>query len=173
MKIESAPGKGTTITLICPAGDKIFISKQDRMDNEQSRIDDRTAAPEIIRIMLADDHRVVREGLRGILEEQADLEVIGEASDGASAIEMAERLLPDVILMDINMPGINGIEATRSITERQPQIHIIGLSVHDSSDMAQRMIEAGAIGYIHKTTSQQALCDAIRRTMGTLLDNKH
>ncbi|MFP4144267.1 MAG: response regulator [Phycisphaeraceae bacterium] len=119
-----------------------------------------------IRIMLADDHAIVREGLRSVLEHQSDFEIVGEAVDGEQTVEMALELEPDVILMDISMPQINGIEATRRLADRLPDTHIIGLSIHDDLSMANCMKEAGADDYLSKGGSAEELCRTIRSVSG-------
>jgi DNA-binding NarL/FixJ family response regulator len=119
----------------------------------------------MIRILLADDHRVVRQGFRGLLEQESDFLVVGEAANGVEVVEMAERLLPDVILMDIDMPEKGGIEATREILQRHPQIRIVGLSVHEGVEMTKLMLEAGAVGYLNKTTGEDEVCAAVRQAV--------
>jgi DNA-binding NarL/FixJ family response regulator len=115
-----------------------------------------------LRILLVDDHKLLREGLTGLLHDEPDLEIVGEAQDGLMAIEKARELQPDVILMDISMPRMNGIEATRAISRELPKINIIGLSMHEKEDMAAAMREAGAVNYLPKDTPSTLLVDAIR-----------
>ena len=102
------------------------------------------------RIVLVDDHALVRDGLRSILAEHPDLCVVGEASDGEMAIEVARQLRPDVILMDVNMPRMNGLEATRLITTEFPEITVVGLSMQDDEQTDLSMQKAGAIGLVSK-----------------------
>lgn len=116
-----------------------------------------------IRILVADDHAAVRDGMRRLLQKQPDLEVIGLAGDGQEAVEQALRLQPDVIVMDIGMPRLTGIEATRQIRLRAPHVHIIGWSMHEKSDMAATMRAAGANEYLPKTCPPQELLAAIRQ----------
>ena len=104
-----------------------------------------------IRVMLVDDHAVVRQGIANLLGDQPDIEVVGEAADGQEAVELAARLLPDVILMDMSMPKLNGVEATRIIRNDWPEIRIIGLSMFEEADRAQAMRDAGAVDYITKS----------------------
>ena len=94
--------------------------------------------------MLVDDHAVMREGLARLLSQEPDFEVIGQASDGQEAVEKAEALLPEVLLMDISMPRMNGIDATRIIRQRHPSIQIIGLSLYQEEERAREMLDAGA-----------------------------
>ena len=103
-----------------------------------------------IRVLLAEDHAIVREGLRSLLEKQPEIEIVCEAEDGRAAVERARELLPDVVIMDITMPKLNGVEATRQITQEFPQIRIIALSVHSNRRFVADMLEAGAVGYVLK-----------------------
>ncbi|MFM8320195.1 MAG: response regulator [Chloroflexota bacterium] len=115
-----------------------------------------------IRLLLVDDHEVVRTGLRMLLESQADLLILGEASTGAQALEMAARLTPDVIVMDITLPDFSGIEATRQIKARHPQIAIVALTIHEDEQYFFKMLQAGASGYIPKRAAPDDLINAIR-----------
>jgi two-component system, NarL family, response regulator NreC len=115
-----------------------------------------------IKILLADDHKIMRDGLRKILQEQSDMEVIGEANSGRAAVDLAYRLVPDVIIMDISMPVMNGIEATRRIVAKAPQIKIIALSMHSDKRYVVEMLKAGALGYVHKMCQYEDLAIAIR-----------
>jgi DNA-binding NarL/FixJ family response regulator len=114
------------------------------------------------RILLAEDHAIVREGLRSLLEKQPDMEVVCEAEDGRKAVERARELLPDVVVMDITMPNLNGIEATRKIINEFPQIKIIALSIHSERRFIANMLEAGATGYVLKEDLISELVKAIR-----------
>jgi len=118
-----------------------------------------------VRIMIVDDHAVVREGLRMILEAMGDMTVVGEALDGRDAIEKAQTLKPDVIIMDIAMPEMNGIEATRLICERLPTVKIIILSMHHTNEHIFRAIQAGARGYLLKESAGAGVAKAIRAVM--------
>lgn len=115
-----------------------------------------------IRVLLADDQDIIRTGLTIILNHQADIEVVGQAADGAEAIELAKRLQPDVILMDIKMPRLNGIQATRQIVAALPKTQIIILTTYDTDDWVFDGIRAGAIGYLLKDTSGDNLAEAVR-----------
>jgi two-component system, NarL family, response regulator LiaR len=115
-----------------------------------------------IRTLITDDHKVVRRGLRGFLELDSGLEVVGEASNGEEAIEMALRLKPDVVLMDLLMPVMDGIEATRGIRLRLPEVEVVALTSVLEDASVTGAIKAGAIGYLLKTTEADELCEAIR-----------
>ena len=117
-----------------------------------------------IRVLVVDDHRVVREGVTRLLREQCHIEVVGEADNGQTAIEMAGQMRPDVVIMDINMPGMNGIEATRKIREQFPQVRIVGLSMHEEREIVALMKEAGAQAYVAKDRPLDELLLAIRST---------
>lgn len=115
-----------------------------------------------IRILLADDHKIVREGTRQLLEQSDDLIVVAEAATGEAAVELCEELRPDVVVMDVHLPGINGIEATRLIRSRYPLTRVVVLSAYDDDRYVFPLLEAGANGYLLKTTSGANLADAIR-----------
>jgi DNA-binding NarL/FixJ family response regulator len=115
-----------------------------------------------IRIVLADDHEIVREGLRSLLEHHTDIEIVAEASDGVSAVEVVTEQQPDVIVMDASMPGLNGIEATRQILHHFPQARIICLSMHSESQFVTAMLESGASGYLLKDCASEELIRAIQ-----------
>lgn len=118
----------------------------------------------MIRLLLIDDHPVVREGLAGMLAGQADFEVVGEASDGAQGVTLCQRLEPDVVLMDLRMPGMDGVTAIQTLREKRPDIHILVLTTYDSDSDIVRAIEAGATGYLLKDTPREELFRAIRAT---------
>lgn len=115
-----------------------------------------------IRVMIVDDHDVVRRGLQVFLLAFDDLQLIGEASNGEDAVALCERLQPDVILMDIIMPGMDGIEATQIIHQRFPDINILALTSLKDDALAEKMIQAGAVNYILKNALIDELADAIR-----------
>jgi len=115
-----------------------------------------------IRLVIVDDHPVVRDGLRGMLESQPDFAIVGEASDGTVAVRLANELEPDLILMDLRMPVMDGVTATRLIKSRQPGIQVLVLTTYDSDADILPAIEAGATGYLLKDTSREELYCAIR-----------
>jgi two-component system NarL family response regulator len=112
--------------------------------------------------MIADDHQVMRRGLATMLQLETDIEVVAEASDGEEAIRIAREIEPDVILMDVSMPRMNGIEATRAIHSELPHVQIIGLSMYDEEDQAAAILNAGAAAYHCKSGSSALLLAAIR-----------
>lgn len=113
-------------------------------------------------ILLADDHRVVREGLRTLLAQEADLTVVGEAADGREVVALARTLRPDVVIMDIAMPELNGIEATRLIVAESPSIRIVALSMYADRRFVTQILRAGALGYVLKEAAFEELARAIR-----------
>lgn len=117
------------------------------------------------RIVLVEDHTVVREGLRVLLASHPDLEVVGEAGDGREAVQCVENLRPDLVLMDLSMPGKDGMEATREIKRRFPETKILALTVHDSEEYVLVALKAGADGYILKKATHAELVMAIRSVL--------
>ena len=115
-----------------------------------------------IRILLADDHTVIRVGLKLLLERQPDFEVVGEADDGLAAGKLATQLEPDVIVMDVAMPNLNGIEATRQIVTAHPKIAVVILSMHSDESYVMRALKAGARGYLLKDSAEAELIQAVR-----------
>jgi len=122
-----------------------------------------------MKILIADDYGIVRQGLRALIEKQADMEVVGEAKDGPTVVQLAAELLPDVIIMDISMPNLNGIEATRLILRRTPDARIIALSMYSNSRFVIEMLKAGALGYVLKSY----LFDELVRAIHTVAVNEH
>jgi PAS domain S-box-containing protein len=161
LQIKSSSGKGTSFSMIVPLE---TIKEQDEEEIRKIMAKTRKAKPpgEKIRVLLVDDHAVVRQGLATMLDLYSDIEVGGEAADGQEAIEKARELQPDVILMDISMPKMDGIETTRIIHNEFPNIRIIGLSMHDKQDQAVRMMEAGASAYCTKDGGTDILLSEIR-----------
>jgi DNA-binding NarL/FixJ family response regulator len=118
---------------------------------------------EMIRLLLVDDQRLMRDGLRILLELETDFEVAGEAEDGAGALECYQQLTPDVVLMDIRMPVMDGVEATRRLREFDPNSRIIILTTFDDNEYIFEGLRAGALGYLLKDVSGEELADAIRK----------
>jgi len=179
MEIDSSRGKGSRFTMILPnsilatstsQSDKLqFIEMPDVDSRADSRPADKNRK---IRVLLADDHIVMRQSLSRLLQKELDMEIVGEAVDGESAIESARELLPDVVLLDINMPGISGIEAARTLHNELPGIRIIGVSMYEEDEQASEMKKAGASGYISKNGSPEAVLDVIRACMDKKTDNR-
>lgn len=115
-----------------------------------------------IRVFLADDHLILREGIRSLLGKVPDIEIVGEAGEGGEAVDKVEQLLPDVVLMDITMPGMSGLEATRQIKQKYPQVKVLILTIHETNQYLSQMLQAGASGYVVKTTAASELISAIR-----------
>ncbi len=148
LQIESAVGKGSRFTLEAPAqaaeAEAVGRGRGERKRPKEGR-------SHAIRVMVVDDHRILRQGLVNMLASNEEIEIVGEAGDGEEAVSKAGELLPQVIIMDITMPRMNGIEATRRIRDQFPDIRIIGLSLHDSADVNELMRQAGASAYHTKS----------------------
>ena len=117
------------------------------------------------RVLLADDHKILRQGLRTLLEQETDIHVVGEADNGRSSIKLTGELAPDVVIMDVAMPDLNGIDATRRITEVEPQTRVLALSMHSDGRYVRGMLQAGARGYRLKDCAAEELTHAIRTVM--------
>jgi two-component system response regulator NreC len=115
-----------------------------------------------IRVLLADDHTILRDGIRALLDDQDDMEVIGEAEDGQSTVKMVAKLIPDVVVMDIAMPLLNGLEATRQIRRDYPQVKVLILTMHENEEYIRQVLAAGALGYVLKDAAARDLLGAIR-----------
>lgn len=126
----------------------------------------------MIRILLADDHTLFREGVRALFASEEDIEVVGEAADGEEAVRKTEDLRPDLVVMDILMPGMNGIEATQRIRNSYPETKVLALSMYDDEEHVQRLLTAGASGFILKHATHDELVKAVREVIdgGTPLD---
>jgi len=174
LDVHSTPGAGTTITLIAP----LEANESAVRDSTITAIEDahpsEIASPphchqgesRPIFVLVVDDHSMVRQGLKSLLHLKSDIAVVGEASNGEEAVQLALQLQPDVILMDINMPKIDGIEATQLIHSKLPGTRIIGLSMVDAEDQAEAMLKAGAAAYLSKNCDSKTLLAAIRGKAG-------
>ncbi len=158
--LVSRPSHGTTATLSLPL---VARAPEPASETESTKPPGGHAeGASKIRILLVDDHAMVRKGFSLLLSRHADIEIAGEAEDGRKAVEAARKVKPDVILMDINMPVMNGLEATRRIHEELPRVRIIGLSMHLAEDQAQAIFDAGAEAYLNKSANPDSLLQAIR-----------
>lgn len=118
-----------------------------------------------IKIVIADDHKIMRDGLRNMLEKETGMEVVGEAKDGREALRLAEKMLPDILIMDISMDDLNGIDATRAVVAKGLKTRVIALSMHADKRFVAGMFEAGALGYLLKDCAYDELLQAIRQAM--------
>jgi DNA-binding NarL/FixJ family response regulator len=118
-----------------------------------------------LRVVLAEDHRIMREGLRMVLDREPDIEVVGESGDGISAIRVAQTLRPDVVVMDISMPNVNGLQATETVKTALPDTKILILTRHTDASYVQRLLQSGASGYVLKRSASEELVRAIRRVV--------
>ncbi|MGZ8490521.1 MAG: response regulator, partial [Candidatus Binatia bacterium] len=154
----SAPGQGTSVKVILPAA---VVPVSPAASFEPALDEFRVAAKKPLRIALVDDHEMVRQGLRWLLEDHQDIRVVGEAKGGQEAIAMAYELKPDIIVMDVNMPGMNGIEATRRLGQDQPGGIIIGLSFASEPSVQAAMKSAGACACVTKERAAEDIYRAI------------
>ena len=181
-ELESAPGQGTTAMLMLPVGDVrgkgLGVKGEEALTNVRSEGPSRLTPhylpshasplsphPSRVRVLLVDDHTMVRQGLKAVLDGYTDIELVGEAADGEQAVAMVERLRPAVIVMDINMPKMNGIEATAEIKARYPETIVVGLSVNSVGDHQQAMLRAGAVRLMTKEAVVEQLYDAIQEAV--------
>lgn len=156
--IDSEPGRGTKVQLIAPLkyGDKEKFTQYIAQDIKPEK------SAKKIRVMLVDDHEMVRSGLKNIVNAEPDLKVVAEAADGREAIELVQKTAPDVIVMDVNLPNMDGIETTKKITSMKTDVRIIGLSLHDQQEIAKNIRNAGATAYLSKNEAFKTLCATIR-----------
>ncbi len=166
-EIESAPGKGTTATLVSPLRDDVKdkalgVRSGEAASGVVSRL---TPYASRVRVLLVDDHAMVRQGLRSVLDSYSDVEVVGEASNGEDAVAAVEQLRPQVVVMDINMPTMNGIEATSRIKARHPETIVIGLSVNADGENRQAMAVAGAATLLTKEAAVDLLYGFIQQAV--------
>lgn len=169
MVIESALGQGATITLTAPAGEKHeknfpFVGRRQSDKKKRSRISIRSPKDRI-GILIVDDHKLLREGLIGLLQMETDFEVLGEAADADTAIVLAEKLEPDVIIMDVNLGEKSGMDATRQILSKNPHIKVIALSMHSDKRIINAMYDAGASVFLNKTVPSDTLIAKVRECL--------
>jgi CheY-like chemotaxis protein len=158
LRVESVPGVGTTVTLGLPLSPA--ASSPAPLGNE-GQVHPPAKAAGVRRVLLVDDHAMVRQGLRAVLDAYPDLFIIGEAADGREAVSIAKKRTPDVIIMDINMPRMDGIEATRRIKKEQPGTVIIAVSVNDTADIRETLQKAGASAFVSKDEAGERLYETI------------
>jgi PAS domain S-box-containing protein len=170
MELTAAAGKGTSVSIYAPSSCRQLSNQAEALieppldatpaisTDEQLQESPRR----IIRVLLADDHTILRKGLVGVLSQEPDIDVVAEAVDGEMAVELVKQHKPDVVLMDVTMPKVDGIEATRRITAMQLGVSIIGYSAHKEEDLAQALYKAGAVAYLSKDEPAELLIAAIR-----------
>ncbi|NGZ96852.1 MAG: hypothetical protein CV089_12145 [Nitrospira sp. WS110] len=167
IRVSSVPGRGSRVIMMFPlrtlTGVTAHVGPQMARTAAALDLSSEVDHPIKIRVLVVDDHHIMRQGLRNMLENEPGFEVAAEAMDGEIAVELAASIHPDVILMDINLPKVNGVEATRLIKQRFPDIVVIGLSMHDDPKLEQLMYEAGASAYLSKGTASNTVCDTIRQ----------
>jgi PAS domain S-box-containing protein len=170
LEIKSNPGQGSrcvlSVPVVAPAANELKLHELPVLPEAYLRAAPNHPDPaRKIRVMLADDHAIVRQGIANLLANEPDMEVVGQAADGQEAIELAARLLPDVILMDVSMSKLNGVEATRAIRNECPEIRIIGLSMFEDIERARAMRDAGAVDYVTKSGPADVLINLIRTSI--------
>ncbi|SLM49456.1 membrane protein of unknown function [Nitrospira japonica] len=159
LRVESVPGKGTTVTLGLPLTPSVSTSEATGDKGQVSSPSAKTTG--VRRVLLVDDHAMVRQGLRAILDQYPDLFIIGEAADGREAVSIATKRAPDVIIMDINMPRMDGIEATTRIKKEHPETVIIAVSVNDTPHVRESMRKAGASAFVSKEEASERLYETV------------
>jgi CheY-like chemotaxis protein len=168
MKIKSAPGRGSRFLIVVPNEQKSEDRRQetedgDRADEESpSSVLPSPASGPALRVLLADDHAIVRQGLVSLLSDEDAIEIVGEATNGREAVNLADQLRPDVVIMDVSMPVLSGVEATRQIKKELPRTRIIALSMWEQSEVREKMYRAGAESYVLKTAPSEELVAALR-----------
>jgi DNA-binding NarL/FixJ family response regulator len=169
--LRSAPGRGAAVEMSVPVGTAtrpLAIAAENKNRTNAPTFLDRPA-----RILVADDHKLFREGVIHLLSQEPDLTVVGEAADGAQAVESARDLKPDIVILDVSMPQMNGIQVAAQISRELPQTLIIGLSMHDDSEMANAMIAAGAAAYLSKTGASETLIQTVRSLVSAKPPSSH
>jgi len=168
LSIESAPGQGSCFTLTVPLPKTREKLPDDPGLGQERRPPNRgidASADEDIRVLIVDDHKVMRQALSTMLRNHPEIHVAGQASNGWEAVERVRDLSPDLVLMDVSMPGLSGVEATRIIKAERPEVSIIGLSMYDDDQLVQKMQQAGAEEFINKSASSNELLEAIYKTV--------
>ena len=174
MKIEGTPHEGTRVTILLPPDGPPLVEVQveaglpagaQPLADVPARARPAAAPASKLRVLVVDDHPIVRKGLADLLREQKEIETVLEASDGPEAVALCRQSPLDVVVMDVTMPRMDGVEATRRIKQSRPEIRIIGLSMHENGDMAKAMMDAGAVAYFRKDVRAEALISAILVTL--------
>lgn len=160
-EVIAEPGKGTQVKLIAPLKEELESVPQQETEEEKV-VFSSVKNNQLIKVMLVDDHEMVRKGLKKIVENEDDLTVVAEASDGVEAVELAQEKIPDIIVMDVDMPRMNGISATEKIVSRLPNVRVVALSLHDHQEVINNMRNAGATAYLSKNEAFETLCATIR-----------
>ena len=161
LEIASTLGSGSCVTLVAPLG-RTAMAPATSPPAVPAEAESGSRAARRLRVLVVDDHAVVRRGFATLLAREPDLEVVGEAENGRQAIELTRQLNPDVILMDVSMPVMNGIDATRAILAEFPALRVIGLSMFEDPAQPEAMLKTGAVGFLSKSDSAEALLEAIR-----------
>ena len=170
VEITSMPNQGTTaslkLSLAPPAETATQSDKTLRVSTAKS------AKTPDVRILMVDDHPLVRQGMRGVMDGFQNMHIVGEAADGREAVQLAQSLRPDVVIMDVNMPNMDGVEATRLIKQSCPEITVIGLSIHNDRQIDAAMKEAGAASFVTKDAAPEQLYSAISAALVRKLTDK-
>jgi CheY-like chemotaxis protein len=165
MRIKSAGGQGSTFFIVVPEGETVGTgSAAGERGGGRAKSAERSASGTNgrVRVLLVDDHEIVRQGLVSLLSEEESIEIVGEASNGREAVNLADQLKPDVVIMDVSMPLMDGYEATRQIKANLPQMRVVALSMYNEPEAMENMQRAGAEGYVLKTAPFDELLAAIR-----------
>lgn len=161
-KVISEPGQGTTVELTAPATFNPQSNASQEAFKSPVASGPPSKAPRHLRVMVADDHKLFREGLISLLSQEPYLNIVGESGDGQQAIELARQLHPDIMIVDVSMPKVNGVQVAAVLSKEQPQLRIVGLSMHERDDMALAMRNAGAIAYCSKSAPVEVLVHILR-----------
>jgi len=175
MRIQSAVGAGSRFVIAVPVSEPAPSEQQnaqpDAASNNRVEVSGDSPQPSaagLLRILIADDHQIVREGLASLISDEADLELVGQASNGYEAVDLTRRLRPDVVIMDISMAGMDGEEATRRIKSQMPETRVVMLSMFPESQQVQRICSPGADAHLCKTDPSEQLLEAVRRRGGEM-----